>query len=680
VLAFLGPSWLWSPLHRIAQAVCLAIFLWLFLYVAWPYTARPAAVWPGWLPIEVDAATGRATITAEEPPSEPLATDRLVHVTDAGLQENAYLGPFRIVRAEAKELRIEPARPLAAEAMDALSVSFGPWTLSAAAPGEWPSHYADDLIAKEKLDAESFLVLDPLAVVSAALAARTWTWSLSCAAAVLLVCLLVPRGFCGYICPLGTIIDLFDWAVGKRVIRWRVRDDGWWVHLKYYLLAAVLGAALFGLLLSGFLAAIPLVTRAMAFLLKPLETGLERGWHQIPAMTAGQAVSVGLFALVLLVGLVKPRFWCKYVCPTGALFSVANVFRLTQRKVKSSCIHCTRCVQACPFDAIKADFTTRTADCTFCQTCGGVCPVGAIDFVGRFSGGDLKPADKSFVVPPSGGRRPAEAGTTNVGRRGFLASGIGLASGALAGAAVAMLSSAARRGASAASLAPLVRPPGSVPEPHFTSLCVRCGECLQACPNDVLQPVGLQRGIEDAWTPQVVADWSGCEPSCNNCGQVCPTGAIRAIPLEEKRVARMGLAVVDPATCLPYAGREDCRLCVDECAASGYDAIEFVRVGTQTDDAGTPIEDSGFLAPVVLEEKCVGCGLCQTRCYAINAKAKGLIKKSAVVVEAGDGREDRLFGGSYVALRRQEQRRRQEQEKRIGGSGSDPGYLPDFLK
>ncbi len=114
------------------------------------------------------------------------------------------------------------------------------------------------------------------------------------------------------------------------------------------------------------------------------------------------------------------------------------------------------------------------------------------------------------------------------------------------------------------------------------------------------------------------ADWAGCESSCNACTQVCPTGAIRALPLEEKKVARMGLAIVNERTCLPYAGREACQLCVDDCAAAGYHAIEFIRVGTQADEMGNPIEDSGFLAPVVLADKCVGCGLCQTRCYGIN--------------------------------------------------------------
>jgi NAD-dependent dihydropyrimidine dehydrogenase PreA subunit len=194
----------------------------------------------------------------------------------------------------------------------------------------------------------------------------------------------------------------------------------------------------------------------------------------------------------------------------------------------------------------------------------------------------------------------------------------------------------------------------------------------------VLQPLGFQQGLEGLWTPAVHADWAGCESSCNACGQVCPTGAIRAIPLEEKRYARMGLAIVNERTCLPLAGREACQLCVDECASAGYHAIEFTRVGTEVDDQGLPIEGSGFLAPVVLAEKCVGCGLCQTRCYGINVADKRLLGESAIVIEAGAGKEDRLFHGSYLALREQEAaHRRREQEQKSQESG---GYLPDFLK
>jgi len=223
-----------------------------------------------------------------------------------------------------------------------------------------------------------------------------------------------------------------------------------------------------------------------------------------------------------------------------------------------------------------------------------------------------------------------------------------------------------------------VRPPGSVPEREFLQLCIRCGECFKVCPNHVLQPLGFRQGLEGLWTPQVVADWAGCESSCNACGQVCPTGAIRALPIEEKKAARMGLAVVNQQTCLPYAAREACQLCVDECAAAGYHAIEFARVHSELDEDGLPVEDSGFLAPVVLADKCVGCGLCQTRCNRINVKSQGRLAQSAIIVSVGPGLEDRLRSGSYVELRDQERRTRQSAEP-APGAGED-SYLPDFLR
>lgn len=533
----------------------------------------------------------------------------------------------------------------------------------------WPSHYADDILRKEVVPAELFLAIDPLVSLSTAIAGRTWVWSLAFAGAILLVCLLVPRGFCGYVCPLGTVIDLFDWAIGRRV-RWlNVAGNGCYVHLKYYLLAGVLVSSAFGVLVSGFVAAIPVVTRAAAYLLTPLETGLARSWHQVPDVHAGQVLSLVLFAVVLGLGFLRPRFWCRYVCPSGALFSVANLLRLTERKVEHSCIECGKCVEVCPFDAIRPDFTTRTSDCTFCQTCGGACPATAIQFVPRWSALKLKAGNE----PPTG--------ETSLGRRGFLASAAGLAIGAIGGAAAAKAIGATGAQLNGASPYYPVRPPGSVPEKAFLQMCIRCGECLQACPNDVLQPLAFQQGVEGLWTPYVAADWSGCEPSCNNCCQVCPTGAIRAIPLEEKRVARMGLAWVNEATCLPYAGREECQLCVDVCADSGYDAIEFITVGTETDEQGVPIEGTGMLAPVVLPEKCVGCGLCQTRCYAINAKTKHLLGESAIVIQAGPGKEDRMMTGSYLALREAEERQRDvERAKEAEDEPEGGSYLPEFLR
>ena len=137
----------------------------------------------------------------------------------------------------------------------------------------------------------------------------------------------------------------------------------------------------FGVLVSGFFSAIPVITRGMLFLVDPLQSGVAHGSHLVPSMGLGQILSICLFAAVFFLGFFRPRFWCKYVCPSGAVFSLGNLFRISERKVEASCINCNKCVEICPFDAIKPDFTTRITDCTLCQSCGGVCPTHAIKFV-----------------------------------------------------------------------------------------------------------------------------------------------------------------------------------------------------------------------------------------------------------------------------------------------------------
>jgi NAD-dependent dihydropyrimidine dehydrogenase PreA subunit len=671
-LKWLGPSWLSAPVRRTIQGVCLLTFLALFFYVCWPYTARPAKKWENWVAVESDAPTGTVKMAIAETPDDLPRPGRAVHLVDTsipadGNPQTGYAGKFRVTARGPKELTLTATDPLPAGGLD-----LGPWTLREDPPGAWPAHYTQELARKEKLAAEFFLTIDPLVSLSTALASRSWIWSLACAVAILAVCILIPRGFCGYLCPLGTTIDLFDWllarAGGKRLKKFheRISDNGWWVHTKYYLLLATLVAALCGVLVSGFVAAIPVITRGLLFAVSPLQTGTLRGWHLVPPMNAGHWISLGLFFAVLGLGFFKPRFWCKYVCPSGAVFSLGNLFRISERKVEDSCIHCNKCVEICPFDAIKPDFTTRTTDCTLCQTCGGVCPTHAIKFVERWNGVQLKQIED----PPTG--------DTAIGRRGFLSTGVGLAAGVIGGVGLAGAATVSGANLSDPNGWRPVRPPGSLPEQRFLQACIRCGECFKACPNDVLHALGFQQGLEGLWTPHVAADWAGCESSCNACGQVCPTGAIRAIPLEEKRVCRIGLAEVNLQTCLPYAGREACQLCVDECIHAGYHAIEFTRVRTEVDGDGNPVEDSGFVAPVVLAEKCVGCGLCQTRCYGINVLDKGLIKESAIVIRAGAGKEDRLVSGSYVALREAEAAQRESEQKARQGTGGN--YLPDFLQ
>ena len=485
----------------------------------------------------------------------------------------------------------------------------------------WP---ARDLASRELLEAELFLRLDPLVGIVAGVAARTLLPALLPAAAVLVVCLVFPRGFCGYVCPLGTIIDLFDWLVGRHFARLHLSRRGWLVRLRYYVLGGIVLSALLGVSVGGALAAIPIVTRAVAYVAGPVQVD-SAGGRAGPGLSGGHYLALGLFAAVLCLGLLGRRFWCRCLCPTGAVFSLASAARLTERKVGSNCIRCGRCVEACPFDAINPDFTTRWADCTFCEVCGGVCPVGAISFTGRWN-------------RPEGERIGAVSGGAVLSRREVLAGGVAAVAAAAGVGGVA-------RAVSSASKRPL-RPPGSCPEGLFLRLCVRCGECINACPTGLLEPMGPEAGLSRLWTPEAATEFSGCMPQCNVCGQVCPTGAIRPLSLAEKRATRMGLAVVDKKACLPWAGRQDCRLCVEACEAAGYGAIEYRLVHPELDERGLPVEGSGFLAPAVLAEKCVGCGLCQSRCRAINVEQRHLLPRAAIRVSPLAGHGGRNGGGA----------------------------------
>ena len=285
--------------------------------------------------------------------------------------------------------------------------------------------------------------------------------------------------------------------------------------------------------------------------------------------------------------------------------------------MEATCIHCRKCLEFCPFDAIQPDYTTRTLDCAFCQTCGGACPTHAIKFVTRWNRDKLKEPNDPPVVPRS------------LSRRGFVASGV-----AGMGAALGM-----RTDLGTPPKTRPLRPPGSVPEPEFLDLCIRCGECFKVCPGPVLHPAGLESGWEALWTPVVVPSHAGCHQDCNFCTQVCPTHAIRPLSLPEKRKTSIGLAVINTKTCLPHAGQRDCRLCFEECEAAGYHAIQMRQIKLALGDippgvvSEAELEAMGSIeAPFVDPDACTGCGLCEYRCHTTYTKQAHVLPESAIRV------------------------------------------------
>lgn len=151
-----------------------------------------------------------------------------------------------------------------------------------------------------------------------------------------------------------------------------------------------------------------------------------------------------------------------------------------------------------------------------------------------------------------------------------------------------------------------LRPPGAIAESGFASACVRCGQCVQACPWDTLRLATLASGLA-AGTPYFVALDVPCE-MCEDipCARVCPSGALDS-EIASINDARMGLAVLlDQENCLNFQGLR-CDVCYRVCPAID-EAITLepernMRTG----------KHARFL-PVVHSDACTGCGKCEKAC------------------------------------------------------------------
>jgi polyferredoxin len=184
--------------------------------------------------------------------------------------------------------------------------------------------------------------------------------------AFLLISIFFRKAFCGWLCPIGLISEAL-WKFGKKLLKWNWdlprSVDVPLRSLKYILLA------LFVYAVGGLSAA-----AIDAFQSSPYGLVADiKMLHFFEFLTATAAIT--LVALSVLSIFVK-NFWCRYLCPYGALvglasvFSPAKVFRDTER-----CIDCAKCTQACPA-LLKVDhlITVRSAECTGCMECVAVCP------------------------------------------------------------------------------------------------------------------------------------------------------------------------------------------------------------------------------------------------------------------------------------------------------------------
>jgi len=147
-----------------------------------------------------------------------------------------------------------------------------------------------------------------------------------------------------------------------------------------------------------------------------------------------------------------------------------------------------------------------------------------------------------------------------------------------------------------------ILPPGARPPLDFGAVCHRCYACVAACPSGVLRvELKTDRPLVEWFQPEMNPDYGGCEKSCTNCSQICPTAAIQKITIEEKDRTQIGIAKVKRKACLGWNDLERCMLCKKFCP---YGAIE------------TRMSREKIPCPVVNASLCRGCGYCQNVCPA----------------------------------------------------------------
>jgi polyferredoxin len=426
------------------------------------------------------------------------------------------------------------------------------------------------------------------------------------------VTIVLGRVFCGWICPLGT---LNTWAGSLKKRRSGLLHPHWF-KAKYYILIMLLASSVFTLQITGIMDPISLLIRSFSLSIYPLLNSGIRGVFdtiyltEIPGLVDVseavygflkktllafqqpyylQSVFIGsIFFLILGLNLIERRFWCKYLCPLGALLGLFSRYSFLKRESSEGCTGCGMCASVCQGGAVsEKNETWRNTECLACFNCDDICPQNALTF------GFGKPETQSL----------------NLGRRQVIVS---LASGFLT---VPLLRSTPFS-KPAYSDPRLLRPPGALDEQAFLRRCVKCGECMKVCITNGLQPTLVEAGLEGIWSPRLIPRIGHCEYRCTLCGQVCPSGAIQRLPLDQKIKVKIGLAMIDKGRCLPYAHAIPCIVCEEMCPTSPK-AIWFEEKAVQGRDGKELIVKQ----PHVDLDLCIGCGICEAKCPVGNQAA-----------------------------------------------------------
>ncbi len=457
----------------------------------------------------------------------------------------------------------------------------------------------------------SFLLeIDPLVAVSTALSTHSIYRYLGGALIIIVLTFLFGRVFCGWICPMGALQQFTAWLF-RRGAKRQIDDNRYnkKQSYKYIMVGAMLVLAAMGALQIGLMDPIVWMYRAFTTFIAPMWDMLVSGVETLLSMDLSQAkfapgVAPRIFAGSFVIGLIffgfiiinvrHHRFFCRFLCPLGAFLGMLSrfaVFRM-DRNV-SKCTDCNLCLLRCE-GASEPQAKLVESECFSCMNCLDDCPDDAL----RFAAHGLD-KNQAQMEP-------------DLSRRQWVLSGV------IGAVSYPMLKNNAY--SSDENFSPdLIRPPGSVEESEFLERCIKCDQCINVCPTNVLQPASLaEGGIEALWTPVMNFKIKHCQLKCNLCSEVCPTGAIRKITVAEKLgegefreqgPVVLGTAFINRSRCLPWANQIPCVVCEEVCPTSPKAIQTF-----DEEDKNAFGQIVTLNKPKIEPDLCIGCGICESEC------------------------------------------------------------------
>lgn len=423
---------------------------------------------------------------------------------------------------------------------------------------------------------------------------------------LILLTLICGRIYCSVICPLGIMQDIIAWF-GKKAKKNRYSYSAAKNWLRYGMLAVFVAALVAGASsIVSLLAPYSAFGRIASNLLAPvygwcnnlLAWGAEQAeslaFYRTEVSTGGTLmVAVAAVTLVLLFILAwrNGRTYCNTICPVGTVLGFLSRWSWLKPVIDTSkCVNCRLCERNCKSACINtAEHSIDYSRCVACMDCINKCHSGAISY-------------KHCAKPAAKKEAAGKEENVDNGRRAFMTT---------AAALTATAALKAQKQKVDGGLAVIedkkiperkrhIVPAGALSAKNLAQHCTSCQLCVSACPNDVLRPsTDLMRLMQ----PEMSYERGYCRPECTRCSNVCPTGAIRPITVEDKTAIQIGRAVWIKKNCLPAIDGTACNNCAHHCPTG---AILMVPSDPENEDSPK--------IPAINEAKCIGCGACENLC------------------------------------------------------------------